>query len=70
MLYPFATPTQLLTYAWTEDKANTLEINGYNNWATASLPFLSQGMWHSFTDPNWSSLPTKVNNPLSYTHRL
>jgi len=67
MFYPFATPTQLLTYAWIKDEANMLEIDGYNNWVMACLPFLSQGLWHSFTDPNWSSLPTKVNNPLGYT---
>jgi len=70
MFYPFATSTRLLTYAWTEDEANTLEIDGYNNWAPASLPFLSHGMWHSFTDPDGSSLSTNVNNPLGYTRQL
>jgi len=46
------------------------EIDCYNNSATAHLPFLSQGMWHSFTDSYWSFLPTKVNNLLGYTHQL
>ncbi len=70
MFHPIAGTTQLLTYTWIEYEANTPEINCDNNSATARLPFLSQGKWHSSTDSYWSRLPTNVNNLLGFTNQL